>query len=91
VQAFPYNVRQAMKAYRGQARATELPSEEEWRDRPLGDLRQENANGGGGRYGRGKKADSGKKCHDRQPSLSARRTMSGTGLSLAAVQVQRQN
>jgi len=32
-------------------------------------LRQENANGGGGRYGRGKKPYSGKKCHDRQPSL----------------------
>jgi len=31
-------------------------------------LRQENANGGGGRDGRGKKADSGKKCHDRQSS-----------------------
>jgi hypothetical protein len=32
-------------------------------------LRQENANGGGGRYGRCKKTDSGKKRHDRQPSL----------------------
>ena len=32
-------------------------------------MRQENANGGGGRYGRCKKTDSGKKRHDRQPSL----------------------
>jgi len=57
----------------------------------LDDLRQENSGRGGGHYGRGKKANSGKKRHDRRPSLSARRTMSGTGVSPAAEPVQRQN